>query len=71
MAIFDTIRRYCASISPQYRGAVYIIVGLLVMLDSLNILSKTIHFFVFLAAVSLIVYGVQLTNVLDLINKKK
>jgi|GEM_PF-2011125 len=71
MAFFESIKRYFASISPQYRGAVYIVIGLLIMLDSLNILSKSIHIFVFLAAVGLMVYGVQLTNVLDLISKKK
>jgi hypothetical protein len=58
------------SLTPQYRGIIYSIAGLLILLDALNILSKSIHAFVILAALGLILYGIKLTNILDLITKK-
>jgi hypothetical protein len=58
------------ALTPQYRGIIYTIIGLLILLDALNILSKSIHVFVVLASIGLILYGIKLTNVLDLISKK-
>lgn len=58
------------NLSPVYRGSIYSVIGLLVLLDALNVLSKSIHLFVILAAIGLIIYGIKTTNVLDLIIKK-
>ncbi len=58
------------SLTPQYRGIIYSILGLLILLDALDILSKSIHIFVVLAAIGLILYGIKLTNILDIITKK-
>lgn len=58
------------NLTPQYRGIIYSVIGLLILLDALDVLSKSIHIFVILAALGLIAYGVKLTNVLDLISKK-
>ena len=58
------------NLPPVYRGSIYIVFGLLVLLDALNVLSKSIHLFVILAALGLIIYGIKVTNVLDLITKK-
>jgi len=57
-------------LGPQYCGIIYSIIGLLVLLDALNILSASIHVFVVLASIALILYGVKLSGVLELINKK-
>ncbi len=59
------------SLSPVQRGIVYIVAGSLVMLDALNILSTTVHFFVLIAAIGLIIYGIMLTHIIDLIMGKK
>ena len=58
------------NLPPVYRGSIYSVFGLLVLLDALNVLSKSIHLFVILAALGLIIYGIKVTNVLDLITKK-
>lgn len=55
---------------PQYCGAIYGIIGLLILLDELGVLSKTIHLFVVFAAIGLIAYGLKLSGLLELINKK-
>lgn len=59
------------SLTPVQRGIAYIIAGSLIMLDALNILSKTVHFVILITAIGLIVYGVILTNVMNLIKSKK
>jgi hypothetical protein len=57
-------------LGPQYCGAIYGIIGLLILLDELNVLSKSIHLFVVLAAIGLVVYGIKISGLLDLISKK-
>lgn len=58
------------NIPPVYRGSIYSIIGLLILLDALGVLTKSIHIFVIMAAIGLIIYGIKVTNVLDLIIKK-
>jgi len=62
--------KFLDTLTPQYRGIIYTIIGLLILLDELNILSKSIHVFVVLASIILILYGIKLTNILDAITKK-
>ncbi len=61
---------FLKTVPPVYRGTIYAVIGLLILLDSLGILSKSIHIFVILAAIGLIIYGIKATNVIDLLLKK-
>jgi len=60
-----------ASLTQMQRGIIFITAGLLILLDSIGVLSKTVHIIVFTAALGLIVYGVKLTNILDMLMTKK
>ena len=57
-------------LGPQYCGIIYGIIGFLILLDALNVLSASIHIFVILAALALILYGIKISGLLELISKK-
>lgn len=58
------------NLTDLQRGTVFIVGGVLVILDALNLLSQTVHFMFILAGLGLIIYGLSLTNVWEKIQRK-
>jgi len=63
--------KFLSKLTNMQRGTFYIIGGFLILLDALNLLDKTIHYVILLAALGLIIYGILLTNLVEKIFKKK
>lgn len=63
--------KFFSSLTPMQRGIAYVVMGFLILLDAVGLLSKSIHLIVFFAAFGLILYGLKLTNVLDMLMTKK
>jgi len=64
------IMKLFESLTKTQRGIIYIVVGILILLDALNLLDKTIHYVILVSALSLIVYGTILTDLAATIFKK-
>ena len=61
---------YKQNLTNLQRGTVFIVAGVLVVLDALNLLSQTVHFMFIIAGIGLIIYGLSLTNVWEKIQRK-
>ena len=58
-------------LSPKQKGIVYIVIGILILLDAMNLLSTTVHYVILVAAITIIIYGVMLTDLPRKIMGKK
>lgn len=58
------------NLTDLQRGTIFIVGGILIILDALNWLSQSIHFVFILAGLGLVIYGLSLTKVLEKIQRK-
>ena len=58
-------------LSPQQKGVASIVIGVLILLDAMNLLSTTVHYVILVAAITIIIYGVMLTDLPGKIMGKK
>lgn len=63
--------KFLSSLTPMQRGIGYVVLGVLILFDSIGWLGKGIHLVIFLSALGLIFYGIKLTGLLDTLMAKK
>lgn len=63
--------KFLGRISDMQKGIAYLVFGILILLDALNVLSTTVHYVILFAAISLIIYGILLTGLVKKFFEKK
>ncbi len=63
--------KFLDKLTHMQKGIMYLVIGFLILLDSLNLLGKTIHYVILLSAIGLIIYGILLTDLTSKVFKKK